>query len=67
MKTIEQQLDDMLPESILQRRRLSAQRIEYFKNVALGLREIGRAGLTCEQATKNLKAAVAKARAKKIM
>lgn len=67
MKTIEQQLDDMLPEDIKRQRPLAAARTEYFENVAFGLREIGRAGLTVAQATKNMNAALAAADKKNIM
>lgn len=62
MKTIEQQLDDMLPEDVTRRRRLAIQRIEYFENVAKNLRELGRFGLTAAQAAKNLKANLEKFR-----
>ncbi len=67
MKTVEQQLDDMLPEDVQRRRRLAAARTKYFANVAANLRAIGRAGLTAEQATKNLKANAAVMRDKGIM
>lgn len=54
MKTIEAQLDDMLPESFKRQRRLAAERLEYLDNVAIGMRQIGRTGLTSEQIAKNL-------------
>ncbi len=56
MKTIEQQLDDMLPPDILRKREIYRARIEYFESVTAGLWKIARAGLTAEQATRNLNA-----------
>jgi len=59
MKTIEQQLDDMLPEHVKRKKRLDRKRAEYFDGVASGFRRIARAGPTVAEATANLKAAVA--------
>lgn len=56
MKTIEQQLDEMLPEDFKRRRRLAAARIKYFESMTAGLWKIARAGLTAEQAARNLNA-----------
>ncbi len=67
MKTVEQQLDDMLPRAFKSKRRLALVRAKYFETVAANLRAIGRAGLTAEQAVKNLKANVAMIRNKDIM
>lgn len=67
MKIVEEQLDDMLPEDVRRQRRRAAARAEHFKSVAAGLRELGRAGVTVEQAAKNLNAAVAKARNENLM
>ena len=62
MKTIEQQLDDMLPSDVLRKRKAYRARIEYFESVTAGLWKIARAGLTAEQAARNLKANLAKFR-----
>lgn len=85
MKTIEQQLDDMLPEDFKRQRALAAARIKYYKRIGTALRQINdayptafelsenikanfsHAGLTVEQATENMNAAVAAARNENLM
>ncbi len=73
MKTIERQFYEMLPPEVQRAKRLSfyrAARIKrlrvqsaaHLENVTAGLREIGRAGLTAEQAASNLNANLAKFR-----
>ncbi len=67
MKTIEDQLDDMLPEDFKRRRRLAASRTAHIESIAACLRKLGRAGVTVEQAARNINAAVAEARKQDIM
>ncbi len=67
MKTIEQQLDDMLPPVVQLKRRRAAARYEYFNTLRTDLRRIGRMGPTVAEATANLKAAVAALRDDDIM
>ncbi len=67
MKTIEQQLDDMLPPDVKRRRQLAASRLNHWRNVSANLRRIGRMGPTVAEATANLKAAVAALRDDDIM
>lgn len=67
MKTIEQQLDDMLPDHVKRKKRRAKARAEYFNGVATDLRRLGRMGPTLAEATANLKAAVAALRDDDIM
>jgi hypothetical protein len=57
MKTIEQQLDALLPPNVRTQKRNAAQRAEYFDRLARDLRAIGRAGVTAEQAARNMRRA----------
>ena len=58
MKTIEQQLDDMLPDDVKRNRELATRRAEYFDRLGKDLRSIGRVGVTAEQANRNLRRAM---------
>lgn len=57
MKTIEQQLDDMMPPGVRTQKRNAQQRADYFDRLARDLRAIGRCGVTVEQAARNLRQA----------
>lgn len=67
MKTVEQQLDDMLPPDVQLKKRRAVARAKYFDGVAADLRRIGRMGPTVAEATANLKAALAAIRDDDIM
>lgn len=62
MKTIEQQLDDMLPKDFRRQRRLAAARIEYYKNIGTALRKIHDAHPTALELAENIKANLAELR-----
>lgn len=59
MKTIEEQLDDMLPPDVQRRLRRKRASTEHYRKVSASLRRLGRIGPTVAEATATLKAAVA--------
>jgi len=59
MKTIERQLDDMLPPDVHVRMCRNRARTEHCRKVSANLQRIGRMGPTVAEATANLKAALA--------
>ena len=67
MKTIEEQLDDMLPEDVRRRRRLKRSHTVWVESIAADLRVLERTGMTVEQFARNLNSAVPKPRKQNIM